>query len=191
MLTSLVTVVLHPCPPLRQLNWLASCALTDSKKSPLCFHNLTNCFSRSSFPFITIQITRGCTLPCVISTAPPRLISFLSHACALFWRMEIFNSHVFSPLRTLCEKHGEWGPPRNNNFNCHFQFRTLLRSLPFRLPPPAFLPYTVSRPEDLPRPSDPYEGNLRNKPPAAGTAGPRGAPNVESDAAASWHGYRP
>ena len=36
---------------------------TTSQKSPLCFHNLTNCFPRNSFPLITKQIARGCTPP--------------------------------------------------------------------------------------------------------------------------------
>jgi len=34
---------------------------TTSQESPLCFHNLMNPFSRSSFPLITLQIAGGCT----------------------------------------------------------------------------------------------------------------------------------
>ena len=39
-----------------------------ARKSPLCFHNLTNCFSRIRFLLITLQIAGGCHPPSANST---------------------------------------------------------------------------------------------------------------------------
>src|SRR5712671_4270825 len=46
--------------PLRALLQNAGCGVPP-RKPPLCFHNLTNSYSRMLFSFITLQIAGGCT----------------------------------------------------------------------------------------------------------------------------------
>ena len=59
---------------------------TTSQNSPLCFHNLTNPFSRSPFILITLQIARGVPALSLPKGHPPRstgtLVAFVSTACA-------------------------------------------------------------------------------------------------------------
>src|SRR6266566_4502411 len=59
--------------------------LADAQKAPLCFHNLTNCFSRNRFALITMQIAQGCALP--VSDRHRRIT---------------LNLFPFTLLRTLC-----------------------------------------------------------------------------------------
>src|SRR6266446_107402 len=92
--------------------------------SALCFHILTNCFSRNPFILTTIPIAPGCggtSLPislrtlCLRAAACPGLKSIvfrrllpLSRLFALFSALLPF---VFNRLQPLFPKHRGWGIP--------------------------------------------------------------------------------
>jgi hypothetical protein len=98
----------------------------------LCFHNLTNCFSRLSagvlarkpVVLITIRIAPGCTLCGLCApTSVPSVLRFLRDLYGLcFQRFAasltllplFFNlpSFVFSNFQPLFAKHPGWGYPR-------------------------------------------------------------------------------
>src|SRR5216684_4084419 len=107
------------CPAARTSNL----ELQTSNPLPLCFHTLTNPFSRNSFRFTSIQIPRGggTLLPFSPLVYPERVFAkghlplpFCFHPLtdslslfALFFRLPFF---IFNSLRTLLPKHpGWWG----------------------------------------------------------------------------------
>ena len=73
---------------------LPSCCLSYKQSAflpPLCFHNLTNPFSRKPFSLITIRIARGVPLPHFPGCAPCLGVSvansIFSTACRLFFSL--------------------------------------------------------------------------------------------------------
>jgi len=89
--------------------------------SPLCFHGLTNCFSRKPFLFKNI-----CVAPRVcpqnrfsegnyvdLPTAPtyPLHYQSIAHSCSLLQLFSALPPFVFSSLQTLCAKTGGVGVP--------------------------------------------------------------------------------
>jgi hypothetical protein len=89
---------------------------TIAPQSPLCFHNLTNSFSRSPFPLITIQNAWGCHPSQVervfISSFRQRSSSFFSSAYALFARslaLRKTSTRVFSMPSALFRKNTRGG----------------------------------------------------------------------------------
>jgi hypothetical protein len=78
----------------------------------LCFHILTNCFSRKSFVLITIRITPGVwgiAPSCCSPSGVDRAKHSLSRACSLlplFFRLPAFG---FNHLQPLFPKHREYG----------------------------------------------------------------------------------
>jgi hypothetical protein len=132
-----MTLALPLFPPRLQRPCSAFHMLSVPQRSPLCFHNLTNCFSRNRFALITMQIARGGACPeqrrrvplqRVIVTAQSGLISFFSHSCALFARSEISNSLVFSLFRTLLQNTGGGGSARSKYFNRLFHLSAQIRT---------------------------------------------------------------
>ena len=83
----------------------------------LCFHTLTNRFSRKPFVFTSIQIARG-----VMTPRFPRRIPSCNHAygstlllptaCSLFGVLKKVKPRIFSHLQPLSTKHPGWGVPR-------------------------------------------------------------------------------
>ena len=83
----------------------------------LCFHTLTNRFSRKPFVFTSIQIARG-----VMTPRFPRRIPSCNHAygstlllptaCSLFGVLKKVKPRIFSHLQPLSTKHPGWGMPR-------------------------------------------------------------------------------
>ena len=78
----------------------------------LCFHGLTNCFSRNSLRFTSIQIAGGVG----VKQAKPSvgfvqwtLTSLHSSTYRLFIAAKKDNSFVFSQIETLWAKHPGWG----------------------------------------------------------------------------------
>ena len=126
-----MTVALSPAPPRLRRSSFAS-RLSGAQTSPLCFHNLTNCFSRNPCALITMQIARGCTpseisnlrfaisklsVNSVHSLRPLCLTPFLSNFCALFGTLlpsKINPSSLFSIASALFCKHRGRGPSRRN-----------------------------------------------------------------------------
>jgi hypothetical protein len=87
--------------------------------SVLCFHNLTNCFSRKSFVLITIRIARGCHL-CALRapTSVPSVLRFfrvagatcfISYYCELFVIAKKVKSFAIRQIQTLFKKYPGWG----------------------------------------------------------------------------------
>jgi hypothetical protein len=87
------------------------------KNSVLCFHNLTNCFSRKSLVLITIRIARGRGgLPRhrTESHCPTAASDAVSNRCKLLARFFDTDSFVFSNLQSLgCKTGGYRGAPRS------------------------------------------------------------------------------
>ena len=90
-------------------------SLTTIAFCALCFHGLTNCFSRNSFRFTSIQIARG---GMGVTQAKPSaefvqwtLTSVHSSTYELFVAAKNSNSFVFSQIQTLWAKHPGWGTP--------------------------------------------------------------------------------
>jgi len=88
------------------------------KNSVLCFHNLTNCFSRKSLVLITIRIARGCggRLPRhrTESHCPTAASDAVSNCCKLSALFFDTDSFVFSNLQPLsCKTGGVRGAPRS------------------------------------------------------------------------------
>src|ERR1700732_4532177 len=89
---------LSPAPaPISGVRWtdlptpldsaLPSCCLSYKQSafwSPLCFHNLTNCFFGNSFVFKNICVAPWCF--------PRRLQNFGFLSLAMLWRANVFNS---------------------------------------------------------------------------------------------------
>ncbi len=111
MLYKAVNIAAHTRPNARKTS-LSPGDLPTSNPLPLCFHILTNCFPRKSFPLITIRIARECgvslrpfsslatrrsSLPLCFHQLADSLSLF-----ALFFRLPFF---VFNNLRTLLPKH--------------------------------------------------------------------------------------
>src|SRR6266478_6502506 len=80
----------------------------------LCFHTLTNRFSRKPFVFTSIQIAQG-----VMTPRFPRRIPSCNHAygstlllptaCSLFGVLKKVKPRIFSHLQPLSTKHPGWG----------------------------------------------------------------------------------
>ena len=98
MVTCLVSLALQPRP--REIASLAP--RLNAIWPPLCFHNLTNCFSPSPFLFTTIQIARGVTpSESSILRLPILKLQILRELCASS-APSVFNFFHFMFLRTLC-----------------------------------------------------------------------------------------
>src|SRR5947209_2311596 len=77
----------------------------------LCFHGLTNCFSRNSCRFISIQIAGGCGgdagktvgRVCTMDTNKLAFINLQTPGVP-----KKSNAFVFSQIQTLWAKHPEW-----------------------------------------------------------------------------------
>src|SRR5712664_603843 len=95
---------------------LPSCCLSYKQSaffSPLCFHNLTNCFSRKPFVLITIQIARGVPLQIPVSLHKShhpnsQAASFQQLAASFSLLAPFFElvSFVFRDLQPLFENTG-------------------------------------------------------------------------------------
>jgi len=81
----------------------------------LCFHGLTNCFSRNSFRFTSIQIARGVwgvnQEKLSAKSVQGTLTSLHSSTYELLVAAKNGNSFVFSQIQTLWAKHPGWGTP--------------------------------------------------------------------------------
>ncbi len=82
----------------------------------LCFHNLTNPFSRNLFIFTSIQNPGGCggapsiSAPCPLCLCgKSHVLSSLPPLCRLFALFSAPPSFVFNRLRPLFPKHPGWG----------------------------------------------------------------------------------
>ena len=88
----------------------------------LCFHNLTNCFSRKPLLLITIRIAPGVGIPVVLYLATrhsplPLYFHQLADSLTLFGLFFESSQFVFSNLRTLFAKTPGWGTAAPN-LNC-------------------------------------------------------------------------
>ena len=86
--------------------------------SPLCFHILTNCFSRNSLLFTTIRIAQGCTPPTLPSSVfcfqPPAStheFSRTSGASLPSWCSFPQSLPLFSTICSLFSQNPGWGYP--------------------------------------------------------------------------------
>ena len=96
----------------------------------LCFHNLTNCFSRKPLLLITIRIAPGVGIPVVLYLATrhsplPLYFHQLADSLTLFGLFFESSQFVFSNLRTLFAKH-RGGYPRAQPQLSNCQFPTIL-----------------------------------------------------------------